>query len=388
MKPSIHPVLCIALFLILPAVFLVPFVSGAPTAAPTATVPPILQACSHAANPEAGFSCGFEGNESAIIPDGPPYIIRCFDNSSAVFNQSIVSWKWDFGDGGSSTDKNPRHTYADASRYDIRLTVTTFCGAQYSNSSVDSIAVYCSTPQPAFTTNVTEGNAPLAVAVTDTSLRTPAGTTRWTYWFDNNNTSSERNPVFTYTKPGTYVINQTVWKDCIPLGSSFYPPATRQIRVSSPLAGPVTATITQTGTGTTPAPLTPVVITASPEPVATTNPVPVMTAATGPGRLSVTTEPDGVKVFVDDAPWGTTPVIVPDIAAGPHMVRLEKDGYYSITLPVTITSGQTTEFSTSLMSTGSTGIALLPVIVLGLIVLIVFAGGAYLYLKQRAERED
>jgi PKD repeat protein len=33
-------------------------------------------------------------------------------------------WAWDFGDGGTSTQQNPQHTYAAAGSYDVTLTVT------------------------------------------------------------------------------------------------------------------------------------------------------------------------------------------------------------------------------------------------------------------------
>jgi PKD repeat protein len=37
---------------------------------------------------------------------------------------SVVSWAWDFGDGTTSTEQNPVHTYAERGRYDVQLTVT------------------------------------------------------------------------------------------------------------------------------------------------------------------------------------------------------------------------------------------------------------------------
>jgi PKD repeat protein len=33
-----------------------------------------------------------------------------------------VSWRWDFGDGGNSTDQNPAHIYAGGT-YTVTLTV-------------------------------------------------------------------------------------------------------------------------------------------------------------------------------------------------------------------------------------------------------------------------
>lgn len=286
MKRFPHYRLRVALSVFLLGILLVPFVSAASAASVTtkATVPPVLQACSHATNPVANFTCSFPGDSSAGIPDGPPYTIKCTDNSSTKSDQPIVAWKWDFGDGGSSTDQNPRHTYSDVSRYDIRQTVTTWCGSKYSNTTAGSISIYCSVPEPGFTTNVTEGFAPLAVRVTDASKNTPEEITRWIYWFDNTHVSHERNPVFIYSTPGTYTINQTVWKDCVQIGSTLHPPSARKIIVNPPpaLVSGVNGTNTTPATTLTLSPATPVsgavtVVTAKP---AVTSGVPVTVTAT------------------------------------------------------------------------------------------------------------
>ncbi len=39
-------------------------------------------------------------------------------------NGEIVSWSWDFGDGATSTARNPRHLYAAPGTYEVTLTVT------------------------------------------------------------------------------------------------------------------------------------------------------------------------------------------------------------------------------------------------------------------------
>jgi len=46
--------------------------------------------------------------------------IKFTDESSG----DIDSWSWDFGDGGSSTEQNPSHTYNDAGTYTVSLTVS------------------------------------------------------------------------------------------------------------------------------------------------------------------------------------------------------------------------------------------------------------------------
>jgi PKD repeat protein len=42
---------------------------------------------------------------------------------------SVVAWRWTFGDGASSTERNPVHVYAEEGRYDVLLTVTDNDGA-------------------------------------------------------------------------------------------------------------------------------------------------------------------------------------------------------------------------------------------------------------------
>lgn len=48
--------------------------------------------------------------------------------TQATTNTGATSYVWDFGDGNSSTDENPTHTYATGGVYNVCLTVTDFCG--------------------------------------------------------------------------------------------------------------------------------------------------------------------------------------------------------------------------------------------------------------------
>ena len=42
----------------------------------------------------------------------------------------ITSWSWDFGDGSTSTEQNPSHTYTDSGKYTVSLTVTGPVGSE------------------------------------------------------------------------------------------------------------------------------------------------------------------------------------------------------------------------------------------------------------------
>ena len=47
-----------------------------------------------------------------------------FENASEIFDGYQPSNEWTFGDGQSSTDKNPSHTYAAPGSYSVKLVVT------------------------------------------------------------------------------------------------------------------------------------------------------------------------------------------------------------------------------------------------------------------------
>ncbi|MGE5716328.1 MAG: PKD domain-containing protein, partial [Acidobacteriota bacterium] len=56
-----------------------------------------------------------------------------FADTSAA---SPTGWRWDFGDGGTSTLRNPTHTYAVAGAYTVRLTATNAGGSSQTTRSV------------------------------------------------------------------------------------------------------------------------------------------------------------------------------------------------------------------------------------------------------------
>jgi beta propeller repeat protein len=113
-------------------------------------------------------------------------------------------WSWDFGDGVSSTEQNPVHTYDSAGSYTVVMTVYN----PYQRDAVrkDNFISAGSDPVPQFTPNRTSGPAPLAVAFEDTSSGLPM---EWHWDFGDGETSDEQNPVHIFTRPGVYDVNLT-----------------------------------------------------------------------------------------------------------------------------------------------------------------------------------
>ncbi|MEN6442858.1 MAG: PEGA domain-containing protein [Methanoregula sp.] len=60
------------------------------------------------------------------------------------------------------------------------------------------------------------------------------------------------------------------------------------------------------------------------------------------GSLSISSSPDNALVYVDSVYAGNTPFVVSGIAPGDHEIRLELDGFVTLTKTVTITPGNVT----------------------------------------------
>jgi len=63
--------------------------------------------------PSAGF------HATGVVGPPPRTVVFADDSTGPV-----TSWSWDFGDGGTSTLRNPSHTYTQPGTYDVTLTVT------------------------------------------------------------------------------------------------------------------------------------------------------------------------------------------------------------------------------------------------------------------------
>ncbi|RMG92741.1 MAG: PKD domain-containing protein, partial [Chloroflexi bacterium] len=126
-----------------------------------------------------------------------------FQDSSTAFMGNIVSWKWYFGDGDSSSLQNPSHFYDQPGSYDVTLTVTDDNGC--SHTLTKNNFVQPTYPAPDFTANQEScSGAP----VTFTNLTTGVGLS-FLWDFGDGNTSTDPNPVHQYAQPGVYTVTLT-----------------------------------------------------------------------------------------------------------------------------------------------------------------------------------
>jgi PKD repeat protein len=92
------------------------------------TVPPSIEIqVNGSGGVQVGYSCltphAMFSTLSSEVETGEP--VAFFDESVG----SISHWLWDFGDGTTSTEKNPVHTYYTQGDYDVTLTVSGACGS-------------------------------------------------------------------------------------------------------------------------------------------------------------------------------------------------------------------------------------------------------------------
>jgi serine protease len=143
---------------------------------------------------------------------------------------SIISWLWDFGDGATSIDPNPSHTYKEARTYTVSLTVTGPDGSDTETKSRFVKLFEPSSPTADFTREPISINSPMTVQFTDastcpatlinyvdgslytTSIESASigGITTWTWDFGDGTTSNEQNPAHTYQNTGYYTVRLTV----------------------------------------------------------------------------------------------------------------------------------------------------------------------------------
>jgi PKD repeat protein len=132
-----------------------------------------------------------------------PLTVQFTDRSSG----DVTSGVWNFGDGTTSTLRNPAHTYGPGT-YTVSLNVSGPGGSD-TETKPDYIVVTPSSGPPGadFIGSPTSGQAPLTVQFSD---RSSGEVTSGLWSFGDGTTSStERNPTHTYG-PGTYTVSLTV----------------------------------------------------------------------------------------------------------------------------------------------------------------------------------
>jgi PKD repeat protein len=167
------------------------------------------------------------------IQGTPPLAVNFTDTSGF----GVISWKWDFGDGATSTVQNPGHVYTKPGSYTVSLTTVNRFGEGHSIRP--GLINVGTVPTSEFFADIRTGDPPLTVKFHDDSDGNPSA---WLWDFGDGTTSTQKDPVHTYTSVGYY--NTTLIT-----GNAFGMDTlvrTNHIRVGNPSLVPVTVQPTVT----------------------------------------------------------------------------------------------------------------------------------------------
>jgi len=119
---------------------------------------------------------------------------------------AITSHAWNFGDGGTSSDASPSHTYAAAGTYTVALTETGPGGSD-TRTRVDYVVVNDPPPVADFGFSPASGLAPLLVDFSDLSS---GPITSWAWDFGDGASSTLPSPSHVYALAGLYTVSLLV----------------------------------------------------------------------------------------------------------------------------------------------------------------------------------
>jgi len=161
---------------------------------------------------------------------------------------NITSWSWKFGDGATSTQKNPVHTYSAAGSYNVTLTVS---DGMTSNSMTQTITVKANILAD-FTYSPSSPVVGQEIQFLDNSQGAP---TSWQWDFGDGAKSTSKNPTHTYSQAGTFNVKLTVSDGVNPNTTtksvSVTTSSKRVITAASPALADVQAAIAQANPGDT-----------------------------------------------------------------------------------------------------------------------------------------
>lgn len=143
---------------------------------------------------------------SDITKGCAPLVIHQFTDISSG---NPTKWLWDFGNGNTSTQKNPGAIYFNPGSYTVKLTVTDASG-KTSSVTKNNFIVVNSSATVNFFANDTVDCVPLNVEFTDKSSGVSGAITNWQWDFGDGTTSDQQNPSHNFTGAGDFSITLKV----------------------------------------------------------------------------------------------------------------------------------------------------------------------------------
>ncbi len=122
----------------------------------------------------------------------------------------IKLWKWNFGDGGTSTQPNPQHTYSKTGAFTVSLTVVTASGIGRTMEKAGYVFIEASDTVVDFEASKTNIILGETLVFTDLSVNETVPVLSRIWNFGDGTSSSESSPRYKYTAPGIYTVTLSV----------------------------------------------------------------------------------------------------------------------------------------------------------------------------------
>lgn len=117
-----------------------------------------------------------------------------------------VSYEWDFGDGATSTQSQPAHTYTSTGSFTVTLAITNSAGCKETITKPDYIVIQ--KPVVTLLDKPQEGCVPYTFSPA-LAIKSVTPVTSFLWNFGDGGTGTGENPVYTYTQKGTYAVSVT-----------------------------------------------------------------------------------------------------------------------------------------------------------------------------------
>ncbi len=166
---------------------------------------------------------------------------------------AITGYYWTFGDGATSTDREPTHTYLQAGTYTVKLVYTTAGGCKDSVSATDAVRVG---NKPAVNFSATPPVSCAQFPINFKDLSTGDKADHWLWYFGDGGTSSDQNPNHIYSDTGYFNVKLVAWSNgcrdslTVPRLVFIKPPVAR-FEVSFDCSGRLTRTFKDLSLGAT-----------------------------------------------------------------------------------------------------------------------------------------
>lgn len=275
------------------------------------------------------------------------------------------AYTWSFGDGGTSPAQNPRHTYRTPGVYTVSLEARDSCTGTVSLASVSN---FVSVTTPATTLSITS-NPPGAVVYVDNIVKgrtplmltdTPTGDHRITMTLDGYEEYT-RNIIVESATPLTIAAvltrigpqpttqplpNGSIAITSIPSGAEVYIDGWQSgiapTIISEILPGNHQVTLSSRGYDNWSH-----IVSVGSGRMSAINAELVATKEIT-GSLAVITNPQGAEIFIDGDFKGVSPITIPGLSPGTHLVLLTLKEYANTTTNISITGGQTQKYTVEL----------------------------------------